>query len=163
MPAEEDSDDDQNLGEGRLHAMAAEQAALAMRQSLADAVFHAKRAADLRPIIRKRPLTSLSVAAGVGLAGALIAVPSERKRAASRMRALERAILAERAAGDRPLKAKATGGFVRQRVVPLALRYARPALISFLTSAATGAASGAAAAEATDEAPPADAGLDDVT
>ena len=140
---------DPEAGEGRVHEMTARHARLAMADALADCRRHLARAADPRPIVRQHPWTSVGIAAGVGFVAAALAVPSEKQRAASRLRAIERALSAEGRASGVPLAKKPGWG---RRLFRLAWRYGKPTIVSALTSAATGAAAGAATAEATEDA-----------
>jgi hypothetical protein len=134
-------------GEGRIHEMTARHARLAMREALVEAKGNLVKAADVRPVIKAYPWASLGAAAGVGFLTAVAAVPSKKSRAASRLRAIERALAAEGAMGTAKVggRKKATAG---SRLFRLAWRFAKPAVISAITSAATGAASGAAGAKA---------------
>lgn len=127
-------------GEGKIHAMAARHATLAMRQALVEAKRHALTAADPRPFVRRHPLPTVGGAAAVGLFAALVAVPSEKQRAAQRLRAIERA-LRDEAAYDGQTTVGG-GASLSKRAFRYALQYAKPTLVSFLTSAITGAVSG---------------------
>lgn len=136
-------------GEGKIHAMAARHARLAMKQALVQAKRHAVTGADPRPFVRRYPLATLGGAAAVGLATALVAVPSEKQRASRRLRAIERALRDEAAYEGRPTPSGES--FTKKRLFRYVMRYAKPTLISFLTSALTGALSGGTTAAAVED------------
>ena len=134
-------------GEGKIHEMVDRHASLAIKQAMVVAQRHALAAADPRPLVRKYPAATIGGAAAVGLIGALLAVPSEKQRAANRLHAIERA-LRDEAAYDGP-KAAASTPSIGKRLFQIGMRYAKPTLISMATSALTGAISGGSTAAAT--------------
>lgn len=127
-------------GEGQVHDMAARQAKVAAQQALKDAGRHLMNITDIRPLIRQHPWIALGGAAAVGFAAAALLVPSEKQRAAARLRALERALDAETRVGGRRVGGATSGS----RLLRLGWRIARPTLLSLVTGAITGAATGAA-------------------
>lgn len=126
-------------GEGEVHQMVARHAKTAAVQAVKDAGRHLLGAADIRPLVQKHPWLALGGAAAVGFAAAAMLVPSEKQRAASRLRALEQALDAE-ARGNRSASSSKSGSQLLRTV----WRLVRPTLLSVVTSAITGAATGAA-------------------
>lgn len=135
-------------GEGKIHEMSGRHARLAMQQALLEARRHLRAAADPRPLVRQYPLPAIGVAAAVGLIGALALVPSEKQRVAGRLRAIERALRVESAAGGRGVSGSSSMG---KRLFHMGMQYAKPALISMVTSALTGVATQAASNEPPEE------------
>ncbi len=79
--------------------------------------------------------------AALGFVAAMMLVPTEKSRAASRLRALERALEAESRKGERVSK---TGSGNLGRILRLGVRLVQPMVLSLLTGAISGAATGAA-------------------
>lgn len=127
-------------GEGRVHQMKARHAKQAAQEALKEAGQHLLNVADIRPVIKKHPWLALGGSAALGFAAAVALAPSEGKRAARRLRTLERALGAE-SSGVRAGRASrgTTGHLIR-----LGWRFAQPALLSLVTGAISGAATGAA-------------------
>src|SRR5687768_5119479 len=88
-------------GEGKVHQMRARHAKLAAQEALKEAGQHLLNVADIRPVIRQHPLLALGGSAALGFAAAVLLAPTERKRAAARLRTLERALEAEVRNGGR--------------------------------------------------------------
>ena len=128
-------------GEGMVHHMQARHAKAAMGQAFREAGQHLLGVADVRPLIRQHPWAAIGGAAALGFVAAALVVPSEKQRAASRLRALERALQDEAAMGARDFRSKAKSG---SRLLRLGWRLARPTLLSMVSGALTGAATGAA-------------------
>ena len=143
-------------GEGQVHQMQARHAKVAAKQALSDAGRHLLNAADVRTLVKDRPWLAMGGAAAVGFAAAALLVPSQNQRAASRLRALERALEDEAAHSGRAF-AKGGGSY---RLARLGWRLVRPMVLSMiigaLSGASTGAVTGTAAAEAQDGPPRAD-------
>lgn len=139
-------------GEGKIHEMEARHARVAIKQAIAEAKHHLAAAVDPRPIVRQYPLAAVGGAAVVGFVGTFLALPSEQQKAAGRLRAIERALRAEAAWGGRGPAGSEAG--LGKKLLNMGLRYAKPTLVSFVTSALTGAAGGAAVADDDNDAPP---------
>ena len=133
-------------GEGKVHQMQARHAKLAMGEALRDAKRHVANAADVRPVLRKHPYLTVGGSLAIGFVAAAALVPSKKQRAAARLRALERAVRAEAAVGDRASAVKPAPSKAK-KVIGLAWRFARPTLLSMATGAISGAAGGAANAD----------------
>ncbi len=132
-------------GEGKIHEMQARHARVAMTQAIAEAKQHLAAAADPRPVVKRYPMAAVGGAAVVGFLGTYLAIPSDKQKAADRLLAIEKALRAESAWGGR---GQAGGSpSLGKRIVNIGLRYAKPTLLSFVTSALTGAAGGAAVAD----------------
>ena len=142
-------------GEGKVHQMQARHARLALGEAINDAKGHLINAADVRPILRQYPYLAVGSSLAAGFVAAAVLVPSRKQRAASRLRALERAVRAEAAASGKRVAKPSSGGAARKGL-GLAWRLARPTLLSLVTGAISGAATGNAAAEPQQDAPPAD-------
>ena len=133
-------------GEGKVHQMQARHAKFALQEAVLDARHHLLKAADVRPVLRKYPYVAVGGSLAAGFVAAAVLVPSKKQRAASRLRALERAVRAEAAAGKKSL-GKGGGASPTKRVLGLVWRFARPTLLSMVTGAISGAAGGASADE----------------
>jgi ElaB/YqjD/DUF883 family membrane-anchored ribosome-binding protein len=128
-------------GEGLIHQMKARQARTAASEAVKDAGRHLLNVADPRPLIREHPWMAIGGSAALGFVAAMMLVPTEKSRAASRLRALERALEAESRKGERVSK---TGSGNLGRILRLGVRLVQPMVLSLLTGAISGAATGAA-------------------
>ena len=128
-------------GEGKVHQMQARQAKLAAEQALKEAGRHLLNIGDVRPLIRQHAWLALGGSAALGFVAARMLIPSEKQKAAARLRALERALQDESAMGSRTF-ARRSGS--SNRLLRMGWRLARPTLLSMLTGALSGAATGAA-------------------
>lgn len=144
-------------GEGQVHQMKARQARMAAREALKDAKRHLVKAADVRPVIRQHPWLAVGGSAALGFAAAMALIPSDRKRAAARLRTLERSLVAEM--DGRPGGGRSRSG-TTNRLIRLGWRFAQPTLLSLVTGALSGAASGAATGAEAGESGRAGGGLD---
>jgi hypothetical protein len=142
---------DVSVGEGRIHAMRARHAQLAMSAATQDAAGALKRLADPVAATKAYPLAATGVAAGVGLVVTLALKKSPQQKAAARLRALERAMAAEAVAGGKVNKPKPTGGF--SKVARLAWRFGRPTLTAALMKSLTQPSPATAPAAAAEQQP----------
>ena len=141
-------------GEGAVYKLQAQQARAAFAGASADLKRNLKQLADPSNVARRYPLATAGAAAGVGLIAALVLVPSKKQAAASRLRALERAIRDESAAGSgvkggRPLVKPGPA----KKLMRLAIQYGKPQAMRFLIgflSGSAGSVAGQAAAQPDD-------------